>query len=92
MVAEKSIPATDIYSFTAEENSWITHEWLAELIYYAVYSAGGLNTLIIFKVLMAILIAFILLINFYRKDDQNLLIFILIFYLSAAYIIQHNCL
>lgn len=78
IVSEGSIPASDIFSFTAEGKPWITHEWLAELIFYAVYSAGGLDSLIIFKVIMAILIAFILLINIYKRDDQNLLVFILI--------------
>jgi hypothetical protein len=78
IVSESSIPGTDIYSFTAEGNSWITHEWLAELIFFAVYSAGGLNSLIIFKVFMAILVAFILLVNIYKRDYKNLLIYILL--------------
>ncbi|UCC80660.1 MAG: tetratricopeptide repeat protein [Candidatus Zixiibacteriota bacterium] len=78
IVSERSIPGADIYSFTAEGNDWITHEWLAELIFYAVYSAGGFDLLIIFKVLMAALIAAILLFNFYKSDNKNPLIFILL--------------
>lgn len=78
IVSEKAIPDVDIYSYTAAGNEWITHEWLAELIFYAVYSAGGFDLIIIFKVLMAVLIAAILLFYFYKSKDKNPLVFILI--------------
>ncbi len=78
IVSELSVPTTDIYSFTAGGSEWITHEWLAEVIFYALYSLGGMNLLIIFKVLIAVLIALLLLYNLRRGKDINLMIYILI--------------
>jgi hypothetical protein len=78
IVSEKAIPDSDIYSFTAEGKSWITHEWLAELIFYAVYVAGGLNFLIVFKVLVSVLIAFLLLYHIRNSKYKNPLLYILV--------------
>jgi hypothetical protein len=37
----KSIPQADIFSFTAYGAPWVTHGWLAELLFYGVYSLGN---------------------------------------------------
>ena len=47
---------SDIYSFTALGNPWINHEWLAELIFYAVYSLGGDFGLLSGKLLLGLMI------------------------------------
>ena len=78
IVSEKTIPDSDIYSYTAEGKSWITHEWLAELIFYAIYVAGGLNLMIVFKVLISILIAYILLYQIRKSGNKNPLLYILV--------------
>ena len=78
IVSENSIPGHDIYSYTAPGSPWITHEWLAELIFYAIFGIGGINSLIIFKILMAIMIAIILIIGIYKRDVQNPLLFVLL--------------
>jgi hypothetical protein len=47
MLASRSILATDVYSFTADQ-PWINHEWLAELLMgigYAALGTLGLNLL-----------------------------------------------
>lgn len=58
-----SVPRTDIFSFTAFGRAWVTHEWLAEVIFYAVYSRLGLNGLIF---IFALLTAFAFWIAFKR--------------------------
>src|SRR5882724_1443138 len=50
----RTIPKTDFFSFTQFGNPWVTHEWLSEALFYAIYSRLGLNALIfIFAVLTA---------------------------------------
>ena len=41
IVAAKAIPQTDIYSFTKAGSEWVTHEWLSEVVIYAVYRVSG---------------------------------------------------
>ncbi|HEX8175698.1 MAG TPA: hypothetical protein VF543_11320 [Pyrinomonadaceae bacterium] len=43
----RSIPHTDIFSFTFDGREWVTHEWLSELLIYALFKWlgwGGLVT------------------------------------------------
>lgn len=35
------IPATDIFTYTASNFPWISHEWLSDIFLSAVYSGGG---------------------------------------------------
>lgn len=51
----KSIPTFDIFSYTAYGKTWITHEWLAELLFYFAYSAGGFYALLGFVALLGVL-------------------------------------
>ena len=39
---------TDVYSHTAYGSFWPNHEWLAEVIYYAMYRVGGLPMVTLF--------------------------------------------
>ena len=41
IVASRAIPQTDIYSFTKAGSEWVTHEWLSEVVIYAIYRASG---------------------------------------------------
>jgi hypothetical protein len=52
----KSFPTTNLYSYTAPEYPWINHEWLAELIFYAIYSLFDSTGLLIFKGVLGLLI------------------------------------
>ncbi|CAN5724657.1 hypothetical protein BH18ACI4_BH18ACI4_25480 [soil metagenome] len=47
IVATRSIPHTDNYSFTKAGSEWITHEWLSELLMYAIYRVSGLGGLVL---------------------------------------------
>jgi hypothetical protein len=46
IVETHAIPHSDPYSFTYEGKPWIAHEWLSELIFYALYRLGGFSLLI----------------------------------------------
>jgi hypothetical protein len=46
IVASRSIPHVDPYSFTKAGAAWITHEWLSELLMFAVYRLSGLGGLV----------------------------------------------
>jgi hypothetical protein len=41
IVASRAIPQTDIYSFTKAGSEWVTHEWLSEVVIYAIYRVSG---------------------------------------------------
>ena len=44
----RTIPHSDIFSSTVTGSEWVTHEWLSEVIIYAVYSWFGIFGLMIF--------------------------------------------
>lgn len=43
----RSIPRQDVFSYTASQHPWITHEWLSELAMYGLYSLSGMAGLIV---------------------------------------------
>lgn len=43
-----SIPTNDPFSYTIPHRPWTTHEWLSEVILYAIYSLSGQEGLILF--------------------------------------------
>jgi hypothetical protein len=53
--ATGSIPRTELFSFTFHGIPWVAHGWLSGVLFYAVYSLGGLKPLIfIFALLTAV--------------------------------------
>lgn len=54
------IPSTDPFSFAAAGNHWVTHEWLAEILFYLLYRLGGFTLLIAFKAAISALIAYLI--------------------------------
>lgn len=54
--AEKNLPRTDPYSFTAQGQTWINHEWLTELVFYFVYANLGDAGLLFGKLLIGLVI------------------------------------
>ena len=49
IVSSRAIPQVDIYSFTKAGSEWVTHEWLSEVLIYAIFSfAGWAGLLIVF--------------------------------------------
>ncbi len=51
----KSVPHFDVFSYTASGAPWVTHEWLAELIFYFVQIFTGFWGLIFFVALVSVL-------------------------------------
>ena len=47
MEETQTIPRTDPFSWSAQGNPWITHEWLSEQIIYQLYSVGSFQLLVI---------------------------------------------
>ncbi len=47
-----SIPLTDSYSFTANGERWINHEWLTEVLFYLIYANLGSGGLLAFKMIL----------------------------------------
>jgi hypothetical protein len=47
IVETASIPSADIFSGTRAGAEWVTHEWLTELLMYALYRLGGFGLLTI---------------------------------------------
>jgi hypothetical protein len=43
----RAIPHVDIFSFTAQGKEWVTHEWLAEVLIYAIYKLSGWGGLVV---------------------------------------------
>ena len=46
LVTSRSIPRTDLFSFTAAGQPFVLQNWLAEILYYVVYRMGGLPLLV----------------------------------------------
>lgn len=72
----KAVPTTDPFSYTANGSKWITHEWLAELIFYGAWKAGGFWLLMAFIALLGA-ITYYLLFRFALSKGAN-------FYLSLV--------
>lgn len=49
----KQVPHADVFSYTAAGAMWVTHEWLAELIFYGIWRLGWFWGLLIFVSLLA---------------------------------------
>ncbi|MCU0304058.1 MAG: tetratricopeptide repeat protein [Thermoanaerobaculales bacterium] len=49
IVDEGRIPTTDPFSYTAQGRPWVTHEWLAEVLFHGVHRLGGMSTLVLLK-------------------------------------------
>ena len=80
---QKALPSTDPYSYTAQGLPWINHEWLAEIIYYLIYTALGSTGLLIFKLTLGLFILQ-LLASLYFSKENNPFIFLLTFILQIG--------
>jgi hypothetical protein len=60
MVATRSVPHVDVFSGTVAGLPWVTHEWLSEIIIYALYSLGSFPVLILaFAAIITLSFAFV---------------------------------
>ncbi|MEO8503504.1 MAG: hypothetical protein ABI609_06360 [Acidobacteriota bacterium] len=61
IVEHGRIPVSDPFRFTSGGRAWIDHEWLTELVLYAVERVGGLDGLIALRIALALVLAGVLL-------------------------------
>lgn len=82
IIANKSVPQTGIFSYTAADFPWVSHEWLAAVLLYSVFSFAGWPGLI-FLATLAIALAILMLFNFLvkRTSANASLIYLLLAYL-----------
>ncbi len=74
----KSVPHTNLLSYTATDFTFINHHWLSEVVFYGFYNLGGLTGVMVAKIL--ILLAaylFLFLIVKDRVDSITVLSFLL---------------
>lgn len=55
IVKERAIPRTDVFSFTAAGREYIDHEWLFQVVQYAIYAAAGPMGIALMKCLIVAL-------------------------------------
>ena len=66
------VARTDSYSFLTEGNTWINHEWLAEVAMAAAWDAGGTPALVLLKGSLALLLATLLYAHLRRRGHRPL--------------------
>jgi tetratricopeptide (TPR) repeat protein len=59
-VTTHSLPAQDPFAFTTQGREWIKYSWLADVIFFLVYAATGIPGLILLRLGLLFLLAFIL--------------------------------
>ncbi|MBI2010566.1 MAG: hypothetical protein HYS86_05350 [Candidatus Chisholmbacteria bacterium] len=52
ILQERTVPKTNLFTYTNRDFPFINHHWLSEIIFFLLYSASGINTLIILKVIL----------------------------------------
>jgi hypothetical protein len=75
----KTIPHSDIFSYTALGSPWVTHEWLAEVIFYLVQNLTGFWGLLGFTAFIAFLVYFFIFRLALKKGAEFNLTLILLF-------------
>ncbi|OGX58765.1 MAG: hypothetical protein A2447_05815 [Omnitrophica WOR_2 bacterium RIFOXYC2_FULL_38_12] len=74
-----SVPNVDILSSTLKDKSWSNHEWLFQITVFNVYKLGGIEGLIMLRVVLFTLIFFVFL--FAVFDIERLTLPVLLLYL-----------
>jgi tetratricopeptide (TPR) repeat protein len=59
-VSSRSLPAQDPFAFTTEGRQWIHYSWAADILFYLVYRAVGLDGLVLLRLCLFLLIALVL--------------------------------
>jgi hypothetical protein len=72
MLASRSIPSADPYSFTAAGAMWTNHEWLAELLFAIFWKLGGATGLVLLKVSLAVLTGTLGYVHLLRRGVSSL--------------------
>src|SRR5215471_4640808 len=52
IVEHRAVPGTDVFSFTAAGRPWHNHEWLSQVVFFAVYRLFGGTGLALLEVVL----------------------------------------
>ncbi len=64
------LPRADMYSYTAPGQPWINHQWLAEVLYYLAWRAGGLLAVyVLFTSLLIVILLGIFYLSYKRSGN-----------------------
>lgn len=67
IVKNFNVPQADIFSYTLENQPWIDHSWLFQVLFYFIFAKFGWLGIIILKAIVISLCFFILLLFLYSK-------------------------
>jgi len=68
ILTHHSVPKFDIFSYTAPTHRWVNHQWLADILFFSIFSRFGVNGLIILKAaLLGATFGILLAITYCRK-------------------------
>jgi hypothetical protein len=67
IVTEKTVPNTNLFSYTYPDFPFINHHWGSEVIFYLVYRLGSINGLIMLKVGILLSVLFFLIYSSIKK-------------------------
>ncbi len=84
LLQTKNFPAQDPYSFTSK-SAYIDHEWLAQLLFTAVYKFTGLEGIIFLRSFVISSCFVILLLGFKDKFPYTLFLMVPVVYLALAH-------
>ncbi len=82
----KSVPQTNLFSYTNPDFPFINHHWLSEVIFYLLYSLAGIKGLIIFSVL--IILASFVIVFFVAYKKKYFLLAILASFLTIGLLLE----
>jgi len=83
IVTTRSLPRTEVFSFTAAGKLFILQNWLVEILYYALYRVGGLQ-LIVFINAALLVLALVPIYALCREATTNLRLSVLAALLPAV--------
>ena len=66
--ANRTIPTHDIFSYIAEGNRWVDSHWFFQLILYVFYALGGVNGVVLLRILVLLLTFGLLFSTIYRRE------------------------
>lgn len=59
-VSSRSLPSEDPFAYTTAGRQWIHYSWAADVLFYLVYHVAGLDGLVLFRLCLFLLTAFVL--------------------------------
>jgi hypothetical protein len=84
----KSVPDTNLFSYTEPDHEFINHHWLGEVLFYGLNNLVGLKGLIVFKVLINLLSFFVIFWTVRKKSKTWAILFS--FFLAVLVFIERT--